>query len=215
MREYTKSSMEPVSQGFGTGSPEGVGVEPVVVRPRPAARRVVGTGARGAERVGVRRASRPRPVRPESVAVTVRPPQVERPQLVEASRCVAPARQRVLVRPAAPSAAVIRVRRVLAGAAVTVLAAALVAGLGLLAEATAQMRSGPAESAPAAISVVGPVDVPFTVRVESPGTVWDVARRVAPAAQGPELAEVVDHIVSANSLESVVVHSGQVLVVPR
>lgn len=214
MRENTRVSEAVVGQGFGTGSPERVSGEPVVLRARSAVRRVAGPSGR-VERPGVRRASRPRPVRPEAVVVSVRPPQLERPHLVQQSRCVAPARQRILARPAAPSQVVLRVRRALAGVAATVVAAAVVVGLGLVGNAAAQPHGAAADPAPAAISVVGPVDAVLTVRVETPGTVWDVARRVAPAAQGPEMAAVVERIVSANSLRSIEVRSGQVLTVPR
>lgn len=173
-------------------------------------RRVAGAGV---ERVRPRRASRPRPARPEAVAVVVRPPQVERPERVALA---APAGQRVLVRPpvAVPSAVVLRVRRVVAGVVVGALAAALVVGLGLLGDAVSEMRAA-IPAGPGVIAVSGAADAPMRVTVETPGTVWDVARRVAPAAQGPELAGVVERIVSANSLDSVVVRPGQVLRIPR
>jgi hypothetical protein len=93
-----------------------------------------------------RRARGPRPVRPGVVPVAVRPAEAERPR-VRRSR---PARRpepgmRVLVRrPLAvlPASGVrLRVRRVLAGLAVTVGAALVVAGLGLLADAAAASRA--------------------------------------------------------------------------
>lgn len=93
-----------------------------------------------------------------------------------------------------------RLRRVAAGAAVFVVAAAVVVGLGVLAGLTTQAR----EHVPAVVSIT----------VSEPATVWDVARRFAPAAEGPELSAVAERIVTTNSLTSVHVHPGQVLRVP-
>jgi hypothetical protein len=93
-----------------------------------------------------------------------------------------------------------RARRVLAGAAVVVVAAAVVVGLGVLADAASQSREQP----PAVVSVT----------VSEPGTVWEVAHRFAPAAEGAELAAVVERIVTTNSLTSVQVRPGQVLRIP-
>jgi hypothetical protein len=54
-----------------------------------------------------------------------------------------------------------------------------------------------------------PGTVVLTVRDErSP---WEVARRIAPGAQGPELASIAERIVTENSLGSVPLHPGQVL----
>jgi hypothetical protein len=51
--------------------------------------------------------------------------------------------------------------------------------------------------------------VVLTVRDErSP---WEVARRIAPGAQGSELASIAERIVTENSLGSVPLHPGQVL----
>jgi hypothetical protein len=155
-----------------------------------------------------RRASGPRPVRPAVNAVPVRPAEVERPQASrsEARRVPLPvAGMRILARRPliAPQGALARVRRMLAGLVVTVVAGAIVVGLGLLADAAAVTRAGEqAGRAPQGLVVV-------TVGAErSP---WDVARRVAPGASGPELAALAERIVTDNSLGSVPLHPGQVL----
>ena len=93
-----------------------------------------------------------------------------------------------------------RVRRVLAGAAVFVVAAAVVAGLGIVADVASQSREQP----PAVVSVT----------VSEPGTVWEFAHRFAPGVEGAELAAVVERIVTTNSLTSVHVRPGQVLRIP-
>ena len=85
-------------------------------------------------------------------------------------------------------------------------AAAVVVGLGRVADLTAQSR---ATEMPVAAQVA---DV--TVTVTTPGTVWDVADRVAPGASGPQRAALVDRIVVANSLTSLRVEPGAVLRVP-
>jgi hypothetical protein len=156
-----------------------------------------------------RRASGPRPVRPVVNAVTVRPAEVERPQASRsrARRVPLPvAGMRTLARRplAAPHGAVVlaRVQRVLAGLVVTVVAGALVVGLGLLADAAAVTRAGEAGRAPQA---------PVVVTVGAERSPWDVARRVAPGASGPELAAIAERIVTDNSLGSVPLHPGQVL----
>ena len=45
-------------------------------------------------------------------------------------------------------------------------------------------------------------------------TVWDLARRLEPAASGPRLAELVERIAVDNALTSVELQPGQVLRVP-
>jgi hypothetical protein len=156
-----------------------------------------------------RRASGPRPVRPAVNAVTVRPAEVERPQASRsgARRVPLPAAgMRTLARRplAAPQGAVAlaRVQRVLAGLVVAVVAGALVVGLGLLADAAAVTRAGEAGRAPQS---------PVVVTVGAERSPWDVARRVAPGASGPELAAIAERIVTDNSLGSVPLHPGQVL----
>jgi hypothetical protein len=157
-----------------------------------------------------RRASGPRPVRPAVNAVTVRPAEVERPQASRsrARRVPLPvAGMRTLARRplATPQGAVAlaRLRRVLAGLVVAVVAGALVVGLGLLADAAAVTRAGEqAGRAPHA---------PVVVTVGAERSPWDVARRVAPGASGPELAALAERIVTDNSLGPVPLHPGQVL----
>jgi hypothetical protein len=111
---------------------------------------------------------------------------------------------RVLVR-RAPASPPRRARRIAAGLAVVLAAAAVVFGLGRLADATSQAR---ASGAP--VVAVGEV----TVTVHAPGTVWDVVDGVAPGASGPQRAAMVDRTVAANSLTSVRVWPGEVLRVP-
>jgi hypothetical protein len=156
-----------------------------------------------------RRASGPRPVRPAVNTVAVRPAEAERPQVPPRARRVPlPASGiRTLVRgplggpPAAVALA--RVRQVLAGLVVTVVAGALVVGLGLLADAAAVTRSGEqAGRAPQA---------PVVVTVGAERSPWDVARRVAPGVSGPELAALAERIVTDNSLGPVPLQPGQVL----
>jgi hypothetical protein len=96
-----------------------------------------------------------------------------------------------------------RVRRVVVGLAVVLAAAAVVFGLGRVADAAAHARVSAA-----------PVAAEVTITVDAPGTVWDVADGVAPGASGPERAAMVDRIVAANSLVSVTVRPGEVLRVP-
>lgn len=99
-----------------------------------------------------------------------------------------------------------RVRRLLAGLALVLAAAAAVVGLGRVADLAAQSR---AAETPAAAHVAE-----VTVTVAAPGTVWDVADGVAPGASGPQRAAMVDRIVAANSLTSLRVRPGEVLRVP-
>jgi hypothetical protein len=98
-------------------------------------------------------------------------------------------------------------RRALAGAGLTVVAAAVVVGLGQLGGVVAQSRAH-VDGAPA-------VPVATTVTVGPEVTVWEVARGVAPSASEPQLAALTERIVTTNSLTSVQLHPGQVLRVPR
>lgn len=161
----------------------------------------------GERRVLRRRASGPRPVRPPVNAVAVRPAEAERPQMPSGARRVplsvarsVPGVRTLARRPLAVSAGAVRLRRALAGLAVTVAAAAVVVVLGVLADDAAAVRA--AEGVPG-----GPVVV--TVGVER--TPWDVAQRLAPGASGPELAALAEQIVTDNSLGPVPLHPGQVL----
>lgn len=163
----------------------------------------------GTRQVPGRRASGPRPVRPAVSAVGVRPAEVERPQvrsgvgrvslpvpgmrtLARRSRAVSPA-----------PAALARARRVLAGVVLTIAAGALVVGLGLVADAAAATRAGE--------EAVRAPQGSITVTVGTERSPWDVARRVAPGASGPEQAALAERIVTDNSLGSVPLHPGQVL----
>jgi hypothetical protein len=96
--------------------------------------------------------------------------------------------------------------------------------LGLLAGFVAEARSGApvgaagstaptASTASAFTSSGSAVTVTVTVDPDAdPGsTVWDVARQVAPAASGPELAALAERIVVDNGLSSVRVSPGQQL----
>jgi hypothetical protein len=165
-------------------------------------------------RIGRRRASGPRPVRPAVNAVPLRPAEAERPQAPSGARQVplpVPGVRTLAQAPrAVPRGPVLfgpvlfgRVRRVLAGLAVTVAAAAVVVGLGVLADSAAAVRAAERSvSAPQGTVVV-------TVRDER--SAWDVARRIAPGASGPEVATLAERIVTENSLGSVPLHPGQVL----
>jgi hypothetical protein len=170
-------------------------------------------------RIGRRRPSGPRPVRPAVNAVPLRPAEAERPQAPSGARQVSlpvPGVRTLAQAPrAVPRGPVLfgpvlfgpvlfgRVRRVLAGLAVTVAAAAVVVGLGVLADSAAAVRAAERSvSAPQGTVVV-------TVRDEH--SAWDVARRIAPGASGPEVATLAERIVTENSLGSVPLHPGQVL----
>jgi hypothetical protein len=96
-----------------------------------------------------------------------------------------------------------RVRRALAVLAVTVAAAAVVVGLGVLAESAAAVR--------VAEESVGAPQSTVVVTVRHERTPWEVARRLAPAASGPELATLAERIVTDNSLGPAPLHPGQVL----
>jgi hypothetical protein len=92
---------------------------------------------------------------------------------------------------------------VLAAVGVALASALVVIGLGLLAEAA--QAAGTAESAASGAQVVA---------AEPGETVWELARRVAPSAAGPELAALTQRIVEANSLGSVRLQPGQLVQVP-
>lgn len=112
---------------------------------------------------------------------------------------------RLLIRgsiPASPQQAG-RIRRIATGLAVVLLAATVVFGLGRVADATVQARESAA-----------PVVAEVTVTVYTPGTVWDVVDAVAPGANGPQRAAMVDRVVAVNSLDSFQVRPGEVLRVP-
>jgi hypothetical protein len=162
-----------------------------------------------------RRASGPRPVRPAVSAVAVRPAEAERPQAQSGVRRASvslpvslpvPGVRTLARRPiAVPRGAVLlgRARRVLAALAVAVAAAAVVVGLGVLADSATAVRAAERSvSAPHGTVVV-------TVRGEH--TAWEVARRIAPGASGPEVAALAERIVTENSLGSVPLRPGQVL----
>jgi hypothetical protein len=93
----------------------------------------------------------------------------------------------------------------MAGFALALAAAAVVVGLGRLADVAGDAR---AAEAPAAARAE------VTVTIAAPGTVWDVADGVAPGASGPQRAALVDRIVEANALTSLRVSPGEVLRVP-
>jgi hypothetical protein len=172
---------------------------------------------RRADRGGTRPrpACGPRPVRPPAVPVSVRPAQGERPvRRPEPGLRACPNRERVLVRPvrAVPRSTAGAGRRLLAGLLVVLLAAAVVVGLGQL-----LVLAGPADPAAAAVqagtaSATEPTAAMVTVGAER--TVWDLARRLEPAADGPRNAALAERIVVANHLTSVELRPGQVLRVP-
>jgi hypothetical protein len=121
-----------------------------------------------------------------------------------------------------------RLRKLLAGLALVLVAAAVVLGLGRIADVAARSRAAeaPAVSHVGQVGQVGQVDEvgqvtvvrvragEVAVTVTTAGTVWDVADRVAPGASGPERAALVDQIVAANALTSMRVAPGMVLRVP-
>jgi hypothetical protein len=77
--------------------------------------------------------------------------------------------------------------------------------------------AGPADPAAAAVqagtaSATDPTAAMVTVGAER--TVWDLARRLEPAADGPRNAALAERIVVANHLTSVELRPGQVLRVP-
>jgi hypothetical protein len=157
----------------------------------------------------------PRPVRPAAVPVPVRPAQGERPvRRPEPGLRACPNRERLLVRPAraVPRSTAGPGRRLLGGLLVVLLAAAVVVGLGQL-----LVLAGPAAPAAAAVqagtgSATEPTAAMVTVGAER--TVWDLARRLEPAADGPRNAVLAERIVVVNHLTSVELRPGQVLRVP-
>ena len=173
-------------------------------------RRVGSRGGSAIDRAGApaRRVARPQPVRPAVAAVPVRPGRAEWPAArVDPPLRVCPNRQRVLARPAAvPVSKAGPARRLLGGLLVVLLAAAVVIGLAELLEVSSAAPAGPG---PVAES---PVAAPLTVGSER--TVWEVAQRLEPAADGPRHAELAERIVVANALTSVELRPGQVLWVP-
>jgi hypothetical protein len=104
-----------------------------------------GVRARIGHRAPRRRASGPRPVRPAVLSIGVRPAQVERPR-VDARR-PAPGPRVLVRRPVPPPVLALRfrIRRAVAGVLVVLAAAAVVVGLGLLADAASAVRTAPAE----------------------------------------------------------------------
>lgn len=156
-----------------------------------------------------RRASRPRPVRPAVSAFAVRPAEAERPRMPSGGRRVplpVPGVRTLARRPLAVPRGMVslhRVRRVFAGIVVTIAAAAAVVVLGVLADSATAVRTAE-ESVRAPHGTV-------VVTVGAERTPWEIARRIAPAASGPEVATLAERIVTDNSLGSVPLHPGQVL----
>jgi LysM domain len=183
---------------------------------RAAVRRVDRTGARP------RRA--PGPVRPTAVPVSVRPAPGERPPFprVEPAPRACPNRQRTLARrgPAVPVSTAGPGRRLWSGVLVILLAAAVVVGLGQLLTMTGASRvaASPAAASAAvpdpAVSALPPPAAGTLVTAGAEETVWDLARRLEPGADGPRLAALAERIAAANSLTSVELRPGQVLRVP-
>ena len=102
---------------------------------------------------------------------------------------------------------------------VLVLSAAVIIGWGVLLEVTAPAAAVQLASSGTAVpgSVEpGPAPTAATMLVEvgSERTVWDLARRVRPGADGPGLAAVAERIALLNALPSAQLRPGQVLVVP-
>ena len=157
-----------------------------------------------------RYAAGPRPVRPAALPVSPRPGRVERPVArTESARRVCPNRQRTLVRrvSAVPVSSAGPGRRLLAGVLVAVTAAVVVVGLGQL---LALRDAGAAVGSPQAVES----RVAGVLTVDSERTVWDVAQRLEPAADGARHAELAERIAVANALTSVELRPGQVLWVP-
>jgi hypothetical protein len=105
-------------------------------------------------------------------------------------------------------------RRAVAGAVVTVAAAVLVVGLGLLAQVAAP---GPIPASdPVSASTVGDggTSAPAVVTAAPGETVWEVVDRVAPELSGSRRAAFAERIVTDNRLDTVRLQPGQVLRVP-
>ncbi len=182
---------------------------------RRAVRADVGrVGRVGVGRVATRprRAPGPRPARPAAVAMSVRPAQGERPLARdEALPRGCPTQQRILVRRSTtvPLSTAGPVRRLLGGVVVAVLAAAVVIGWGQLLALTAPAEPAPAAPGPAAVSPSADLVV-----VGAEQTVWELARRIEPAADEVRLAALTERIAVSNALTSVELRPGQVLRVP-
>jgi hypothetical protein len=178
--------------------------EGVVVAPVRQVRRPGRSGLR------THRPHGPRPVRPAVVRVPVRPVEADRPAC-RARPPVRASRQRVLVRrpPAASSAVAAPGRRLLAGLAVAVLTAAVVIGWGQLLGVAAGPGRAPTSTGSAA---GGPGAVLVTVGADE--TVWELARRIEPEADGARLAALAERIAVANSLSSVELQPGRTLRIP-
>jgi hypothetical protein len=93
-----------------------------------------------------------------------------------------------------------RLRRLVAGLAVTLASTAAVVGLGLIADAAGAAAARSTVPDGTRLVVTGPSD-----------TAWDVARRVAPEA---DTAAVVERILADNGLTSVALEPGRTLRVP-
>jgi hypothetical protein len=183
--------------------------------------------ARRSGHAGVRprRAPGPRPVRPSAVTVSVRPAQGERPSWrPEPGSRALQGRERTLVR--RPAALSVRegspARRLLGGIVVAALAALVVIGWGLLLTVTGPaspaavqgaVEQGAVEQGAAERSASRQGAVIVTVGADEP-TVWEVARRVEPDARGARLSAVAERIATANSLTSVELQPGRLLLIP-
>jgi hypothetical protein len=122
-----------------------------------------------------------------------------------------PSRLRTLDRrPATGVAGALRRRLagVLAGVAVAALAATLVVGWGLL------LAAGPPGSGSTGSAPVAARAGELLVEVDGEPTLWDLARRLRPGADGPRLADMAERIAVRNGLTSVELRPGQVLLVP-
>ena len=103
---------------------------------------------------------------------------------------------------------------------VLVLSAAVIIGWGVLLEVTAPAAavqlaaSGTAVPGSVEPGPGSPTAATMLVEVGSERTVWDLARRVRPGADGPGLAAVAERIALLNALPSAQLRPGQVLVVP-
>jgi hypothetical protein len=160
-----------------------------------------------------RRASRPQPVRPAVSAFAVRPAEAERPRVpsgvpagVRRVSLPVPGVRTLARRPLVVPRGMVslhRVRRVFAGIGATIAAAAAVVVLGVLADSATAVRAAE-ESVRAPHGTV-------VVTVGAERTPWEIARRIAPSASGPEVATLAERIVTDNSLGSVPLHPGQVL----
>ena len=110
--------------------------------------------------------------------------------------------------------------RLLGGLTVLVLSAAVIIGWGVLLEVTAPAAAVQLAASGMAVPGSGepgpgsPTAATMLVEVGSERTVWDLARRVRPGADGPGLAAVAERIALLNALPSVQLRPGQVLVVP-